>query len=764
MTSKQEIRESCVSQEKVRQLLDKVVSVYAKNLADTSEGRDFLNQQGITDTGIWDRYAIGYSDGQLRQILPRKGQIIDDLVQTGILDAKAEERFENCLVIPVYDFEGNIRTLCGYCTKAGQETPVYLPSQPSGLWNTGVIKTYPNIVLVSSVIDALSVASVGYFNVVATVGEYSVSHEDAKLFKDCGVSNIMIVNGNGQETNLVELFNDHAINCQVRQLPMDHSINSYLIAEGREQLTSFLDADINESLQNKRVDDPDGDPDADISVCYGQRKYQVIGLAKSARRLRATVRVKHAGKLHVDTLDFYTARARKALIQDICRIFAQSPETIESDVTRLMVACEKYQPGRDKADISVLECMSEREKREAEEFGKRPDLMEQIIKDFEVCGLVGEEPNKLLGYLVMTSRKRDVPLALLIMSSSGAGKTALQDAVCTFCPEEDLRKLTSLSGKALFYKDAQSLKHKVLALEEGDGAEDASYAIRNLISARSLASESTIKDLATGKLTTMENRVEGPTAVFLTTTNPKIDPETKSRFFVTSIDESREQTRKILNFQRKNHLSDGPTHNVQIENVIKRHRNFQRLLKNMAVKNPYADKLTYGDDRLQSRRDQPKYLNLIKTVAFLRQMVKEVKYENKNGNSIPFIEVDIVDIEITNKLAHEVLGRSLDELSQPSRDLLIQLDDMIEHKIKDLKDEAPSRSGVTFSRRDIREFTGWSNTRLHIHLRELIEFEYVIVQAGRNGMRYCYRLAYEGQGKSGEKFLLGLTDIQELKA
>ena len=99
----------------------------------------------------------------------------------------------------------------------------------------------------------------------------------------------------------------------------------------------------------------------------------------------------------------------------------------------------------------------------------------------------------------MTSRKRDTPLSVLILSSSGAGKTALQDAVLAFCPPEDLVKLTALSGKALFYKERLSLKHKVLALEEGDGAEEAMYAIRNLISAGELVSECTIKDLATGR-------------------------------------------------------------------------------------------------------------------------------------------------------------------------------------------------------------------------------------------------------------------------
>jgi len=511
-------------------------------------------------------------------------------------------------------------------------------------------------------------------------------------------------------------------------------------------------------------------------VVYGLRRYEIRGLEKGPRKLRATVRIEHAGKLHVDTLDLYSARARSQLAQDLCRLFDDTPETIEADLQRLIVECERHKPSEaaDTGASAPAIQIGPRERAEAEAFGKSPDLIERILADFEACGLIGEESNKLLGYIAMTSRKRDVPLSMLILSSSGAGKTALQDAVMSFCPPEDLVKLTALSGKALFYKEQMSLKHKVLALEEGDGAEEANYAIRNLISAGQLVSESTIKDLATGRLVTMENRVEGPTAVFLTTTNPEIDAETKSRFFVTSVDESREQTRKILVFQRERHLSDGPAESAARDAVLQKHRTFQRLLKPLAVKNPYAGQLTYGDDRLQGRRDQPKYLNLIKAIAFLRQMQKETRLEGNNGTAAEFIEVDLADMTLANRLAHEILGHSLDELSRPGRDLLLALDEMVKARLKEKKrdgdpatrlgagEHTPRGAGVLFSRREVREFTGWTNTRLHIHLKELVDFEYLAVDAGRNGLPFRYRLAWDGQGQDGKRFVLGLKDVADL--
>jgi len=361
--------------------------------------------------------------------------------------------------------------------------------------------------------------------------------------------------------------------------------------------------------------------------------------------------------------------------------------------------------------------------------------------------------------LAVTSRKMSAPLCVLILSSSGAGKTALQDSVCGFVPPEDLVKLTSLSGKALFYKDRMSLKHKVLALEEGAGAEDASYAIRNLISAGALVVEAAMKDPATGRITTMTNRVEGPTGILMTTTNPEIDPETRSRFIVTAVDESRGQTRAILDFQRRREGLDGLFSSRAVDDTLKRHRNFQRLLKPLSIVNPIHTELSYADDRLQGRRDQPKYLALIRAVAFLRQLQKPVRSDKRGGETVEYIEVDAEDVKLANRLAHEILGHSLNELSRPSRNLLLELEKMLRRGGDPGAPEAggddPRRS---FTRRQIREFSGWSNYRVHIHLKELVEFEYVSVESDRVNNTYRYRLLYDGRGRDGSRFMPGLKD------
>lgn len=821
-----------VSHERAAALLERTLSVYEKNFqtepakADppqegtVNHGRAYLESRGIIDAALFTKHRIGLSNGKLTDMLPGDGSVRKELNAVGILLPSTgsgqvipkKERFEGCVVFPVFDEEGQLTTLYGRSIGDGPSRHLYLPNRSTGLWNAQAIKTHVEIILVESVIDALSVMVAGFPNVIAIQGTNGFSADDIETMSRQGVSAIILLldgddAGRKASDKLTSRLQSAGLAVTVKTLPDGEDPNSYLVKYGAESFAKFLQGSPGIECTAERapqsssrelspscpleleVGRPGGTStplSTGLVFTYGLRSYQILGLEKGSRKLRATVRVQHAGKLHVDTVDFYASRSRRILAQDLCRIFDESPETIEADITRLLQACEQQpeNPGGGNLQPEVP-TISAKDKADAETLGKRSDLIDAILADFETCGLVGEEPNKLLAYLAATSRKTDEPLSVLVLSSSGAGKTALQDTALLFVPPEELVKLTSLSGKALFYKERHALTHKVLSLEEGNGAEEASYAIRNLISAGELVIESTIKDLATGRLTTMENRVEGPTSVFITTTDPEIDPETKSRFFVTSIDEGRDQTRRILVFQRKRQTLDGLVGNIAADVILKVHRNFQRLLKPVAVVNPFADQLAYGDDRLQGRRDQPKYLNLIKAVAFLRQMQKEVHRYPKSAAVPParrslgedgYVLVDVEDVRVANTLAHEILGRSLDELSRPSRSLLLQLDEMVEKQVERLKkesstggpggnpDNAPrQRTSVSFTRREIREFSGWAHTRVHRYLKELIELEYVLIDSGRNGTLCRYRLAYEGQGKNGERFMLGLTDPEQLK-
>jgi len=682
--------------ERQNELLERVISFYEKTFSESHEGKYYMELRGITDAGLFSKHRIGYANGSLLKALPKDGPILEDLETLGVLVKLSGdgyiERFRYCVVFPILDVEGNVTTLYARNCDSSQKRHLYLPDRPTGLFNVAIIKTYPEIVLVESCIDALSLEMAGVNNAVSIQSTNGLNDKEIAIFADCEVSKItLLLDGDkpGQDASekIKKSLSEH-FETGIIKLPDEADPNDYLIKNGTENLLSLLAAvpEAPAKKENFNTVDPVKRTDSGFEITCGLRNYEIIGLETKPRSLKATIRVMKSGKIHVDTIDFYSSKQRRQLSQDICNAFEELPDTINADIAKLLKICEgtsTHLNGKSAKSANGSGGADERpaitptEKKEAESFGKQKDLIGQILADYEKCGLIGEESNKLLCYLAMTSRKMPEPLSVLILSSSGAGKTALQDTALEFCPPEELLKLTSLSAKALFYMEQTSLKHKVLAIEEGAGAEDATYAIRNLISSNGLTSEVAMRDPQTGKLTTMSNKVDGPTSVFCTTTDPDVDPETKSRFLVTGIDESREQTRRILAFQKQRHSLDGLQVNIEKERVQALHRNFQRLLKPLAVVNPHIDQLSYSDDRLQGRRAQPQYLNIINTVAFLRQMSKEIKIHATKNKKVEYIEVDGIDIEIGNKLAVEILGKTLDELSIPARDLLELIDKML---------------------------------------------------------------------------------------
>jgi hypothetical protein len=439
-------------------------------------------------------------------------------------------------------------------------------------------------------------------------------------------------------------------------------------------------------------------------------------------------------------------------------------DVVKHDLGALLRRLEELQDERIKQALEpkVKEVkLSDEEVARAMELLKYPKLLDRILADFEACGVVGEETNKLLGYVAAVSRKLEEPLAVIIQSSTAAGKTALMEAILSFMPEEERVKYSAMTGQSLFYMGETNLKHKILAVVEEQGAERAAYALKLLQSEGELMIASTGKDPQTGRLVTHEYRVEGPVMIFLTTTAIEVDEELLNRCLVLTVDEEREQTRAIHRLQRERQTLEGLLSRRARPEVLKVHQDAQRLLKPLLVANPYAPKLTFLDDRTRTRRDHVKYLTLIRTIALLHQYQREVKTANHRGQVVPYIEVTLDDIGVANRLAHQVLGRSLDELAPQTRRLLMALEKMVGEACQA---QGIERSEYHFTRRQVRERTGWCNTQAHTHLSRLVEMEYLLVHRGGNGQSFVYELVYEGQGQDGALFLPGLIDVEALRS
>jgi DNA primase len=439
-------------------------------------------------------------------------------------------------------------------------------------------------------------------------------------------------------------------------------------------------------------------------------------------------------------------------------------DVIKRDLGRVLLQLEALQEVRlqaARAPKSQAVRLDDEETKAALDLLKAPDLLTRIQHDLSRCGLVGETTNKLVAYLAGISRKLDTPLAITIQSTSAAGKSSLMDAVLALMPEEDRIKYSAMTGQSLFYMGEADLKHKVLALVEEEGASNATYALKLLQSEGELTIASTGKDPVTGKLETQAYRVEGPVMIMLTTTAIDVDEELLNRCLMLSVDEGRAQTQAIHQLQRDKRTLQGLLAKAHRQSLLTLHQNAQRLLQPLAVVNPYAQHLSFVNDRTRTRRDHEKYLTLIDAIALLHQHQRPVQTLHHNGQAIRYVEVTVADIEIANRLAHEVLGRTLDELPPQTRRLLVLIVEMVTGCCTRL---AMHRSDYRFSRRAIREYTQWGNTQLRVHLARLVEMEYLLVHRGGRGQSYVYELLYDGQAEDARAHLSGLIDIGTLKA
>jgi hypothetical protein len=317
-----------------------------------------------------------------------------------------------------------------------------------------------------------------------------------------------------------------------------------------------------------------------------------------------------------------------------------------------------------------------------------------------------------------------------------------------------------LTGQALYYLGDADLRHKILAIVEEEGAEKASYALKLLQSEGELTIASTGKDPHTGRMVTQEYHVEGPVMIFLTTTAVDIDEELLNRCLVLTVDEGREQTAAIHRLQRERETLAGLLRTDARKQILSTHRAAQRLLRPLAVVNPFAEQLTFLDDRTRTRRDHMKYLALIRCIALLHQYQRPVRTVEREGRQLDYIEATPGDIAAANALAHEVLGRCLDEMPPQTRRLLALLEKMAAGVCAARKFERPD---FLFSRRQVREFTGWGDTQLKVHLGRLAELEYLCTHRADHGQGFVYELVYDGGGKDGSRFLPGLLDVEKLR-
>ncbi len=370
-------------------------------------------------------------------------------------------------------------------------------------------------------------------------------------------------------------------------------------------------------------------------------------------------------------LDLYNDTQTEKLIRRAAEKLEIGTSVIAASLAELTGQLEDYRMNQIKnkaPEMPTRPTLTAQQRKAAEDFLKAPDLMKRTNELIGKSGMIGETDNRLLMFLIFTSRKQEQPLHIVSLGSSGTGKTHLQEKIGSLIPEEDRIEITTLSENAFYYFGQRELKNKLIMIEDLDGVDNALYPLRELQSKRKISKTVAHKNTK-GETRTLHLVVEGPVSVAGCTTKEQIYEDNANRSFLIYLDESEEQDKKIMDYQRR--ASAGKINEHEEETAAELLRNCQRILEPVKVVNPYAELLQIPREVFKPRRTNNHYLQFIEVVTFYHQYQRVQKADKQTGEI--YIETTLEDIEEANSLLKAVLLRKSDNLNGACRNYFEKL-------------------------------------------------------------------------------------------
>jgi DNA primase len=378
------------------------------------------------------------------------------------------------------------------------------------------------------------------------------------------------------------------------------------------------------------------------------------------------------------------------------------------------------------------------------EILKQNDVLNEIGKLIEQSGIVGEENSRLLLFIIASSYKTKSPLHAIVQGSSGSGKTHLISKIADLIPQEDVLRFTRITESSLYNWDEYELVNKLLVIEDLDGLkEEAMFAMRELISNQRLSSSVSIKDKK-GNIKSTKKEVKGVFSSLSATTKGDLYEDNMSRSFLLAVDESQEQSRRIIDYQNKKYAGEiEPKHQDKARNQLQQ---IVRNLKSYEVINPYATKLELPEEVHKIRRLNEMFQSIVKQITIINQQNRELK----NDKLITQIE----DLQQATEVLFESIILKVDELDGSLRQFFERLKKHLKTQEKD------------FTQREIRQAFNISKSQIHRYLQSLLELEYIRQIGGFANKGLKYKVDYwDDYGrlriKIKDKLLLQIKSLKE---
>jgi energy-coupling factor transporter ATP-binding protein EcfA2 len=415
-------------------------------------------------------------------------------------------------------------------------------------------------------------------------------------------------------------------------------------------------------------------------------------------------------------------------VESTCKIIAEklgiNKDEIEKDLMQLTGLLEYYrdkQLHQSKANNNKVVAVPAATATKCIEFLKQGDLIEKLNEYIGRAGIIGEETNRILLFVIASSYKMPDTLHGLIQGSSGSGKTRLLKVISQLMPDEDVKRYTRVTDNSFYNQDEYFFVNKLLCFEDLDGLkEDAQLAVRELQSNEILVTSTSIKD-SNGSIRGGERTVRGPIASLACTTKGEIYEDNISRSFLIAVDESKEQTMKVIQYQ--NSLAAGAINKDEQKNVTNFIQNCIRLLKPLEVINPYANKITLPEEAHKIRRLNELYQSFVRQITLLNQYQRK---QDKQGRLI----TDKQDLQIACDILFESIVLKVDELDGSLRQFFERLKNHLKNKEQE------------FTQREIRQSLNISKAQCSRYFNQLQEMEYITSKYSGNQRKICYVVDY----------------------
>jgi len=523
------------------------------------------------------------------------------------------------------------------------------------------------------------------------------------------------------------------------QMPDGENLNTMWLNYGADGILQLL-SDSKTDLQSNSLEIIN---DFKIGFKGKTGEFFVIGqLPMDLGNLRVTLQIvnHHTQKktrLKIDLYDFVS-------VQNQCRELSEKQgfdiNLLEADLIQLTDLLEEYRESLFDAEINpITDKYSEMEltpqaNEKAVQFLSNKRLLENIDKLLEQSGIVGEEENRKLLFILASSYKMPYLLHALIQGTSGEGKSHLLNSIAECMPQEDVMNLTRITSKSLYHYREKELMNKLVLVQDYDGLdEEAQFAFREMQSAKFLSSSTVVKD-AFGQTRGKMKQVQAHFSSLTATTKAEVYYDNMSRSVVLGVDESQEQTLRII--RQQNMKIAGISSSESEQQAKQLLRNAMRVLKSYEVVNPYADKLMLPLEAKMLRRLNSQFQNFVSQITILHQFQRKT---DDKGRLIATKE----DVQKAVEIFFSSIVIKVDELDKSTRQFF--------ERLKGYVKSQPNGTTHRFCKREVRQGLNMSSTSAFKYFQTLQELEYIQV--------------VEGSVNKGFKYVIGYWDnMEKLKA